>query len=113
MVGKALAIIGLTIGLSSCAVGSALPDGVGPGAEYPGARNILLAQGYKPAPPADDRADSCERRQSNFCEPYPEAADCAGTGLGQCLMYWSREGMTLTIVTVGDDPKIIRSVDRS
>jgi len=70
------------------------------GVALPQARERLLAQGWRAAPPA--------REEPGFVRDlveagYPEVEDCAGTGLGFCsFAYRNEAGDRLTLVSAGE-----------
>ena len=71
------------------------------GMDYNEARSIVVGDhGWAP------RAGACESVgvAEETCAAYPETASCAGTGVGPCVMVFSRPGRCLFIRTIGGPP---------
>jgi hypothetical protein len=96
--------------LASPAFAQDLPKSVRKGADYDAVRAAIVRAGYKPAPDPVEREGFCAASPA-ACEPYPEAENCAGTGLAPCIMVWSLGRGGVRIITQGE-PKVIRSVER-
>lgn len=87
-------------------VGTAFADEiVKAGDDYAAARKRLIAAGWRAMDLRASRTDgACVA--SDVCETYPEAEDCAGSGLAACsLMFSKPDGTAVRIVTVGEDPR--------
>jgi hypothetical protein len=106
----AAAILALAVFAASPAFANDLPRSVKKGADYDAVRSAIIKAGFKPMPDAEERAGFCQASPS-ACEPYPEAENCAGTGLAPCIMVWSQGRGGVRIFTSGE-PKVITSVQR-
>ena len=105
----------------AAAINAALPE---VGETYWAARQQLLAAGFTPVDVNDWEFTACPtaHEEQRFiavedCPSevivMPEVADCAGTGLGQCLTNWQTpDHRFLSIVTVdGPQPGVIQSIE--
>ena len=71
------------------------------GMDYKGARAIIVGEyGWTPG------RGNCEAASVGeaTCRDFPETLDCAGTGLGQCLMRFVKPGRCLIVGTRGGPP---------
>lgn len=94
--------------LLRCVVAPAIPvrfPSIRPTTAYPEARQILLQDGWQPVGEMDAAGCSAGSRSGDQ-RCYPELADCAGTGEGQCLYVWRKGQSVLRVGTVGDPPLV-------
>ncbi|WP_237479120.1 hypothetical protein [Lichenibacterium dinghuense] len=77
------------------------------GTHYSQAREQLMALGYKGV--KTPGADTCDASSDTTC--FPEMESCAGTGEGNCLYSWEKDGTFVEVSTVGDPPEVV-SVSR-
>lgn len=66
--------------------------------EYPDAKKILLANGFKPS---SGFSDPCPDLDPSACQPYPEIESCAGTGMGYCDSIFLKDNRKITVTTFG------------
>jgi hypothetical protein len=77
---------------------------------YENARNDLLASGWAPLISPD--ADKCWEGDAR-CRGRPEMLACAGTGEGNCIFLWRKDGMVLAVFTTDDPPLVAGTECRS
>ena len=71
------------------------------GMDYNRARRIVVDEyGWAPRPGPCEGTGVTEET----CAAYPETTSCAGTGVGPCVMIFSRPGRCLFIRTIGGPP---------
>lgn len=75
---------------------------------YASVRSKMLKAGWKPFHAED--ADTCEEGDVR-CQGRPEMVSCAGTGMANCKFLWEKNGDTIAILTVGEDPAVYDGVD--
>lgn len=78
------------------------------GMDYAQARQILIGQGYYPAPqkPSDPCGEGDRR-----CQGYPEMLYCSPTGIALCSFIWrTPRGETIEILTAGEDTPGIENI---
>ena len=63
------------------------------------ARILLLAEGWKPAPPD---AQSPSGYVQELAKTLPEVQDCSGTGFGYCGYAYDKGGAALTVTSAGE-----------
>jgi hypothetical protein len=77
-------------------------NGVKVGMAYKEARQRLFEFGYSGVAPPKV-AGRCAYRE-DICKAYPEAEDCAGTGLAPCrFVFKYPRGRTVVIITSGEE----------
>jgi len=73
------------------------------GTPYESARKALLSSGWQPVPPSGE--SPCEAGDDS-CEKMPELQSCAGTGEGNCLFLWRRDGTVIAVFSISDPPLV-------
>lgn len=76
--------------------------------DYVEARKALAAQGFTPE--RLQGAVSCDKDDPRC---FPEAFDCAGTGLAACVYTWKRGNAVIEVLTIGEQPIVDRVRCRS
>lgn len=68
---------------------------------YDALRHVLVEDGWMPFERTED--DDCWSNKAHpLCRIYPEAKECAGSGVSPCNMVWTKGNETLEIGTVGE-----------
>src|SRR5437764_2713918 len=70
---------------------------------YESARKALLSSGWQPVPPTGE--SPCQPGDDS-CEKMPELQSCAGTGEGNCLFLWRRDGTVIAVSSISDPPLV-------
>lgn len=75
---------------------------------YAKTRKILLKKGWKPVH-EPEAGFVCEKGDPR-CTGRPEAVNCAGTGLANCIFRWKRKDVVIDVLTVGETAPVITEV---
>lgn len=103
-----LATIAFFITISLCPSAVAQVPSFPKDEPYAKARKLLLKKGWKPVH-EPEAGFVCERNDPR-CKGRPEAVNCAGTGLANCIFRWKRKGVVIDVLTVGETKPAITEV---